>query len=523
MKIIHINNRALKKKEKWLQTCLFVCVLLLAGGCTKKEEPNASDSEVVSESETASDTAAPEESTEGTAEPGAAEQKDASCYATFTVSNQWDAGDGNIGAQCDIVLYNNTAADINDWKLEIPVTEGLKVDSLWNGKYEIKDNKLIITPMDYNKQVFADSSMQIGFIMFGASAPEESGLLLTVDGSVVANNPPGAGEPEDGKEQETTQTATENEVAKKPPKGDTPLGTYGKLSVKGTNLVDKDGNTVQLTGISTHGLSWFPDYVNKSAFQSLRDQWGVDIIRLAMYPDESMGYCTGGDKEKLKALIDQAVKDTYELGMYVVIDWHVLGDATPKKHQEEAERFFEEMSSLYAGYENVIYEICNEPNSGTSWEDVKSYAESVIQIIRKNHKDAVIIVGTPTWCQDVDVVAKNPITKYDNLLYAVHFYAATHKEDLRKRTESAIDAGLPLIISEFSICDASGGGDIDYDSAAAWMKLADKYHLSFIAWSLCNKAETASLLSPDCTKTSDFKEEDLSETGKWLMKEISKR
>lgn len=178
------------------------------------------------------------------------------------------------------------------------------------------------------------------------------------------------------------------------------------------------------------------------------------------------------------------------------------------------------MSSLYKDYDNVIYEICNEPNGGTTWADVKSYAEEVIPIIRKNTKDALIIVGTPTWSQDVDIAAEDPVTGYDNIMYAVHFYAATHTDNIRNKVTTALSKGLPIFVSEFSICDASGNGAIDYDQAAKWFDLIDSNNLSYAAWNLSNKAETSSLIDSSCTKTSGWTDEDYSETGKWLKKQM---
>ena len=63
----------------------------------------------------------------------------------------------------------------------------------------------------------------------------------------------------------------------------------GKLSVKGTQLVDKNGNAVQLRGVSTHGLAWFPQYVNEDLFRELRQEWKANVVRLAMYTAESGG------------------------------------------------------------------------------------------------------------------------------------------------------------------------------------------------------------------------------------------
>ncbi|MEE3357895.1 MAG: cellulase family glycosylhydrolase, partial [Lachnospiraceae bacterium] len=61
----------------------------------------------------------------------------------------------------------------------------------------------------------------------------------------------------------------------------TPYGNHGKLSVSGVDLVDQSGNRFQLKGVSTHGLQWYPQYVNQSAFQYLRDSWGANVVRLA--------------------------------------------------------------------------------------------------------------------------------------------------------------------------------------------------------------------------------------------------
>ncbi|MGN0436268.1 MAG: cellulase family glycosylhydrolase, partial [Wujia sp.] len=160
------------------------------------------------------------------------------------------------------------------------------------------------------------------------------------------------------------------------------------------------------------------------------------------------------------------------------------------------------------------------PNGGTTWADVKSYAEEVIPVIRKNCPDAIIIIGTPTWSQDADIAAKDPVKGYDNLMYAVHFYAATHTDNIRNKVKTALEAGIPIFISEFSICDASGNGANDYNQADLWMQLINDNNLSYAAWSLSNKDETSALISSSCTKTSGWTDAELSETGKWVKQTI---
>lgn len=209
--------------------------------------------------------------------------------------------------------------------------------------------------------------------------------------------------------------------------------SLGALHVDGTTLKDSDGNIVQLRGVSTHGLAWFPEYVNDKCFKELHDKWGANVVRLAMYTEEYNGYCNSDEtnKKKLKSLVKDGVKFATKYDMYAIIDWHILSDGNPNTNKKEAKAFFKEMAKKFAKQTNVLYEICNEPNSGTTWKEIKSYANEIIPIIRKYDKDAIIIVGTPTWSQEVDKAAADPIKK-DNIMYSLHFYADTHKEQLHK-------------------------------------------------------------------------------------------
>ena len=327
-------------------------------------------------------------------------------------------------------------------------------------------------------------------------------------------------EPEETGSEETK--AEESEPAKKPETdGFAAPSVSGALHVEGTQLVDSDGNPVQLRGISTHGIAWFPDYINDACFKQLREEWNANVIRLAMYTAESGGYCTDGDKEALKTLVKNGVQYATAYDMYVIIDWHILSDNDPNTYKEEAKAFFAEMAKTYAGYDNVLYEICNEPNGGTSWSKIKSYAEEVIPVIREYDEDAIIIVGTPNWSQYVDQAAADPITGYDNIMYTLHFYAATHTDSLRATMRSAVEAGLPIFVSEYGICDASGNGAINEKQAQLWVDAMNELGISYVAWNLSNKNETSAILSSNCKKTSGFTEADLSASGKWLYKVLT--
>lgn len=290
----------------------------------------------------------------------------------------------------------------------------------------------------------------------------------------------------------------------------------GALSVKGTQLVDEKGQAVQLRGISTHGIAWFPDFVNQDAVTQLSKDWGANLFRIAMYTDENGGYCTDGDKEKLKALVTDGVEYAKQADMYVIVDWHILHDSNPLTHKAEALQFFKEMTEKLKGEKHVLYEICNEPNSGCSWEDIKTYANEVIPVIRENAPEAVILVGTPTWSQEIEKPQNDPITGYDNIMYTLHFYAATHKEDLRSKMVNAVEAGTPVFVSEYGLCDASGNGGNDLGQAQSWIDTMDQHGISYAVWSFCNKEETSALIASSSRKTSGFTREDLSESGKWI-------
>ncbi len=309
--------------------------------------------------------------------------------------------------------------------------------------------------------------------------------------------------------------------------GATPVSSNGKLSVKGTNIVNAQGDIFQIKGVSTHGLAWFPQYVSEAAFQDLRDNWGANTVRLAMYTAEYGGYCSGGDKAALKAKVDEGVRAATDLGLYVIIDWHILNDSNQPfgaAGQKAAISFFREMAEKYKDHNNVLYEICNEPNGGNggSWSNIRTYANAVIREIRKIDGDAIIIVGTPTWAQDVDEAAKSPLS-YANLVYSLHFYAGTHRDSYRQKAETAIRAGLPLLVSEFGISDASGNGSLDTAEGSRWISFLDKHGIGYVAWNLSNKAESSALLKSSTSKTSGWKWSNLSKSGQWLVKKYGGR
>lgn len=486
----------------------------------------------VTESDTSSDTSEQEESNtskqentskaENTEKPADtknnSQSKPASSASNFTVqwkkSSSWEEGGRKCGGY-EIVITNN-GDTVNSWTAKITVPGNTKLMSQWNGIFSISGNTMTVKNESYNGTIEKGKSVSFGF-NYSADAYINGGKV-TVNGSTAGTS---AGNNNNNSNNNNNTSTTKKPAATVPPapsdpKGTTPVSQHGQLSVKNGQLVDKSGKGYQLRGMSTHGLTWFPEFVNESAFKTLRDDWNTNVVRLAMYVDEwGNGQCYMGNKSGSLELLEKGVDICIKLDMYVIIDWHVLNPGDPSKYTNEAKSFFETVSKRYAKYPNVIYEICNEPNGGASWSgNIKPYAEKIIPVIRKNAPNSVIIVGTPTWSQEIDKPLSDPLS-YKNVMYAFHFYAATHA-GLRSNVENCVAQGLPVFVSEFGTCDASGGGANDFNETQKWLSYFDKQGISYCNWSICNKDETCSVLRPGTSANGNWSESDLTENGKWM-------
>lgn len=493
---------------------------------SEQEESNTSKQENTSKAE---NTEKPADTTKA---PSTADTKNnsqskpASSASNFTVqwkkSSSWEEGGRKCGGY-EIVITNN-GDTVNSWTAKVTVPGNTKLMSQWNGIFSISGNTMTVKNESYNGTIEKGKSVSFGF-NYSADAYINEGKV-TVNGSTAGASAGNNSNNNNDNNNNNTSTAKKPAAtvpqAPSDPKGTTPVSQHGQLSVKNGQLVDKSGKGYQLRGMSTHGLTWFPEFVNESAFKTLRDDWNTNVVRLAMYVDEwGNGQCYMGNKSGSLELLEKGVDICIKLDMYVIIDWHVLNPGDPSKYTNEAKSFFETVSKRYAKYPNVIYEICNEPNGGASWSgNIKPYAEKIIPVIRKNAPNSVIIVGTPTWSQEIDKPLSDPLS-YKNVMYAFHFYAATHA-GLRSNVENCVAQGLPVFVSEFGTCDASGGGANDFNETQKWLSYFDKQGISYCNWSICNKDETCSVLRPGTSANGNWSESDLTENGKWMRNWLKK-
>ena len=303
-------------------------------------------------------------------------------------------------------------------------------------------------------------------------------------------------------------------LAEGPPETARP-SVNGRLHVEGTQLTDADGGAVQLRGVSTHGLTWYPDFITQSLFCQVSEDWNCNLIRLAMYAS----IYAGDERENSYTLMKKGIEAAVAADMYVLVDWHMLEKGNPNEELAEALDFFGRITAEFADCPNLIFEICNEPNGETDWADVLDYANQVIPVIRQNIPEAVIVVGTPEYDRNLAGAVLRPLA-YDNVMYVLHFYAATHHEGLRGELEAALDAGLPVFISECGICEADGDGTIDFESAAAWFRFLNENKISYAVWSLSDKDESSAFFRPGFDPSSTVRDQDLTTSGLWIRQLI---
>jgi endoglucanase len=286
-----------------------------------------------------------------------------------------------------------------------------------------------------------------------------------------------------------------------------PVAMHGQLKVVGTSLVDKDGLTVQLKGVSSQWLNYetkpFPE--SKSALAYARDHWKLSVIRAAMGIDAAGGYLGTGtganaNRAAMQMKVETIINNAIDLGLYVIVDWHTSNAVTATATQTAlAVAFFSDLAQRFGAVPNVIYEPYNEPNRVT-WAQIKPYHEAVVAAIRAADPDNLIVLGTPTFSQDVDIAAQDPVAG-TNLLYTLHFYACTHKQSLRDKATTALMAGSPLVVTEFGSTPADGGvvsrGDpfVCEDETRTWFSWMATNQISGAAWKLDQCTDTSCLLT----------------------------
>ena len=249
---------------------------------------------------------------------------------------------------------------------------------------------------------------------------------------------------------------------------------HGKLHVQGTQLCDEHGAAVELHGMSSHGIQWFPQYTTKQAIANTA-AYGANLFRVAMYTGEG-GYLSS--PAQIKKAAYAAMDAAIENDMYVIIDWHILSDGDPLTHLKEA--------------------------------------QALVKTIRSNAPDSIILIGSGTWSQDLQDPAADPVVG-TNLMYTCHFYAGTHGAWLRQRIADAQKRGLAVFVSEWGASRADGSGGVFTQESETWLNFLHQNGISWANWSLCDKNETSAALKPGTPTNRPWTGNDLTPSGKFVF------
>ncbi|WP_330437773.1 cellulase family glycosylhydrolase [Micromonospora sp. NBC_00821] len=399
--------------------------------------------------------------------------------AVFSVTNNW----GN-GYQGQVTVTNDTSAPITSWRVEFDLPSSSTVSQSWNAQQTTSGSHYTFANVSWNGTLAAGASTSFGFLVTGTGTP----VNCTVNGASCAGGPP-----------PTTPPPTTPPPTTPPPTTGTPVERHGQLRVCGTTMCDKSGARVQLRGISSMWLNWetAPYAENLSALTWMRDNWNLQVIRAAMGVEPAGAYLS--DPSKARAQVETIINNAVTAGVYVIVDWHAH---EAQNNQSQAVAFFGDLARRYGHLPNVIWEPYNEPLQ-VSWTNViKPYHQAVVSAIRAADPDNIVVLGTPTWSQDVDVAAASPVSG-TNLMYTLHFYSCTHGASLRAKGDAAIRAGLALFVTEWGASNADGGldGRACLPEAQSWVDWMKANGISWTAWKLDVGTDTTNLLSPGAPVT----------------------
>ncbi|MCP3819925.1 glycoside hydrolase family 5 protein [Streptomyces sp. A3M-1-3] len=301
----------------------------------------------------------------------------------------------------------------------------------------------------------------------------------------------------------------------------TPVGTYGKVRVCGTQLCSAAGKPVQLRGMSTHGTQWYPHCLVNRAMDAFAYDWKASVLRISTYAREG-GY--EKNPKKFTDLASQLVDRASARGMYVIVDWHTLNPGDPNADIANAKAFFKEIAKRHKRKSNVLYEIANEPNH-VNWSTIKSYAEKVIPVIRALDRDSVILVPTPGWStlgladgSNEQAIVDDPV-RATNIMYTFHFYAPKAGEPFLKALDRA-SSRLPVFVTEWGTTSWTGYGN-DFPMSQRYTDLMKKKKIGWTNWSISDNAREFSVFNKGvCSGRTFAGTRVLKPAGAWVRNQI---
>lgn len=278
-----------------------------------------------------------------------------------------------------------------------------------------------------------------------------------------------------------------------------PVSTYGELkAAKINNKGQLVGSCPQYasTPVQVKGMSLFWSsaadsstvFYSEKAVNRMVSEMNIEVIRFAMgvtqekFQDQGRGYLSSANGKTLQlGYLKNVVNAAVENDIYVIIDWHI---ESSNGSTEGAKEFFEYAAKEYGAYNNVIFEVWNEPTG--SMNDVKTHANTIIPIIRK-YSDNLVLVGSPGWSSQPDACASAGIQdSKNNFACTLHFYAGDGNHSTSNyggRALEAMKAGVPVFVSEWGTVNSDGNGGANRSASEAWINWMNTNKVSWANWS----------------------------------------
>lgn len=274
-----------------------------------------------------------------------------------------------------------------------------------------------------------------------------------------------------------------------------------RIQVKGNQFVDEAGQTMVFRGLNTSD----PDKLategqwNQRYFQEMKN-WGATVVRFPIHPT---AWEKRGKKDYLQ-LLDEGIKWATELNMYVIIDWHSIGNLKTEQYQapmyqtdlKQTLKFWTTIAKRYGDNPTVaFYELFNEPTlyggklGECTWAQWKEMMEAVIITIRKKGGKGVPLVAGFNWAYDLTAAMKEPINA-EGIGYVSHPYPQKREQpwvDKWTADWGGMKEKYPLILTEVGFCEPDAKGahipvisDESYGKAIT--DYCDKKDISYVVW-----------------------------------------
>ena len=301
---------------------------------------------------------------------------------------------------------------------------------------------------------------------------------------------------------------------------------HGKLYKNGKYLVDLEGKQVEIRGIGTHHLLQFKNLHTKECLETLK-YYGINCIRLSAYLKTQLFNASNNEYAKgyvdsiaeTRAHIEEIVSYCVELGLYVILDWHMHAtNSYADMYETEAIDFFTYYSDKYKDTPNVFYELANEPYSITATELI-TFISKVRPVILANNPTAIMLCGNAK--EGIETFyTKLVAAGYTDIFVCPHSYG----ESVKVQYRNWFNNGYPLFVSEWG--NSNGFGDGEGNDAATTDLLAWLHEtgVGTCFWKYTDQTMTTSILKNrdglignPYYKYGGFTEEDLSYNGKLYL------